>query len=120
MNSIDCIFCSIASGKIPSSVVYQNNEVIVFKDINPQAPVHLLVVPKEHIEPYKEGFSATQKNLLGALFHAAEEAAKKENIQSSGYRLIVNVGPDSGQEVPHLHLHVLGGKRLGGLVGRER
>lgn len=115
--SSDCIFCKIARGEIDTEKVLENEKIIVFKDIRPQAPVHLLVVPKEHIEAYTDGFNRCSAELLGQLFHAAQEAAKISGVDRSGYRLIVNTGPDSGQEIAHLHMHLLGGRRLGRLVG---
>lgn len=115
--SSDCIFCKIAGGEIPAEKVFETEKVVVFKDIRPQAPVHLLVVPKEHIEAYSNGFKSYGTELLGLLFHAAEEAAKIAGVDKSGYRLIVNTGPDSGQEIAHLHMHLLGGRPLGRLVG---
>lgn len=115
----DCIFCKIIRKEIPSEVVYEDEAVIAFKDIAPKAPVHVLVVPKQHVEPYERGFKEAEAEILGAMFHAAEEVAKKTGVDRSGYRLIVNVGPDSGQEVPHLHMHVLGGRKIGALVEGE-
>jgi len=117
--SADCIFCRIVSGEIPSTKVYEDERTYAFEDINPQAPIHVLVVPKQHVEPYPEGLSAVDADMLGALFHAAEEVARAKVIATSGFRLIVNVGPDSGQEVAHLHMHVLGGAPVGPLVARR-
>lgn len=113
----DCIFCKIVSGEIKAQFIYEDENVVVFRDIHPQAPVHLLIVPKEHVDAYKSGYSSHEKELLGSLFHAAEKAAEIEGVKSSGYRLIVNTGPDSGQEIEHLHMHLLAGKKLGRLVG---
>lgn len=113
----NCIFCKIISGEVPSEIVYSDDKVVVFKDINPQAPVHLLIVPRVHIEAYKNGYKAYEPELLGYLFHIAEIVAEKAGVKESGYRLIVNTGPDSGQEVPHLHMHLLAGKKLGRLIG---
>ncbi len=118
MQPEECIFCKIVRGEIPSTKIYEDEKVVVFKDINPQSPVHLLIVPKEHLEPYTEGFVGAGKEIPGALFHAAEEAAKLQRISASGFRLIVNVGPDAGQEVSHLHMHLLGGAPLGRLVSK--
>lgn len=112
----DCVFCKIIKKEIPSKIVYEDSSTIVFKDINPKAPVHLLAVPREHIEPAEEGFNSADSDILGALFHAAEEAAEKSDLKERGYRLIVNIGPESGQEVAHLHMHILGGRPLGPMV----
>lgn len=115
--SENCIFCRIAKKEIPADIVYEDEQIIVFKDINPQAPVHLLIVPKKHVTAYEDGFSAYEAELLGALFYAAEKAAREVGVSRSGFRLIVNCGPDSGQEIAHLHMHLLGGKKLGRLAG---
>lgn len=117
--SENCVFCRIVAGEIPATVVYEDEAAVVFRDINPQAKVHLLVVPREHVEPYADGFSNAAAHVLGALFHAAEEAAKAAGVRDSGYRLVVNVGPDAGQEVAHLHMHLLGGEPVGPLVARR-
>jgi len=108
---MECIFCRIISGDIPSDIVYQDEETIAFRDINPQAPVHLLIVPKYHIPSLAE-IGAHQKQLLGHLIHVANELAVMEGVSAKGYRLVINSGTDAGQEVPHLHLHLLGGRQL--------
>src|SRR5262245_55107016 len=106
-----CIFCRIAAGKVPSQNVYQDEEILVFRDIAPKAPVHLLVVPKAHIVSLAET-TPEQAPLLGRCLAVAAEVAHREGVAASGYRLIANSGPDSGMEVPHLHFHILGGRRL--------
>ena len=110
----DCIFCRIISGEIQSDIIYQDEEVIAIRDINPQAPTHLLVLPKSHI-PSLAHIGADQEQLLGHLVHVATELAKSEGIAEKGYRLVINCGLEAGQEVPHLHLHLLGGRPLGKL-----
>lgn len=110
----DCIFCRIISGEIKSEILYQDDEVIAMRDINPQAPTHILIVPKAHI-PSLAQISADHEVLMGHIVHVAAELARSEGIATSGYRLVINSGPDSGQEVPHLHLHLLGGRALGRL-----
>ena len=107
----DCIFCRIVAGEVPVDISYHDEEAIAFRDINPQAPVHLLIVPKAHIASLAE-VGPDQKQLLGHLIHVANELAKREGVSEKGYRLVMNSGPDSGQEVPHLHLHLLGGRQL--------
>ena len=107
----DCLFCKIAAGEISSEIVYQEEGVTVFKDINPAAPVHLLVIPNRHISSVRE-MEESQEPLFGKLFSAAKKAAELAGIADSGYRLIVNNGPDAHQEVMHLHMHVLGGGRM--------
>ena len=107
----DCLFCKIIAEKIPSKIEYQDEEVIVFHDINPKAPVHLLIVPKEHIKNLND-FSKKEKNLGDKLLLTAKKMAEKMKLKQSGYRIIINNGQDAGQEVNHLHLHLLGGKKL--------
>lgn len=108
---MDCIFCRIVAGETPSDAIYHDENVIALRDINPQAPVHLLIMPKSHIPSLAEA-GADQKQLLGHLIHVANELAKREGIAETGYRLVINSGPEAGQEVPHLHLHLLGGRQL--------
>ena len=110
----DCIFCRIISGEIQSDILYQDEEVIVIRDINPQAPTHLLVLPRSHISSLAD-VGADHKQLLGHLVHVANELAKREGLSDKGYRLVMNCGVEAGQEVPHLHLHLLGGRSLGKL-----
>ena len=107
---MDCIFCKIIKGDIPSSKVYENEYVYAFRDINPQAPVHILVVPKEHVASVDE-ISAENSILVSKIFEAIPEIAKAEGL-SNGYRVITNCGADGCQSVKHLHFHVLGGKQL--------
>ena len=109
---MDCIFCRIINGEIQSDILYQDEEVIAIRDINPQAPTHLLVLPKSNIASLAQ-LGADQKPLLGHLVHVANELAKKEGVSDKGYRLVINSGAEAGQEVPHLHLHLLGGRPLG-------
>ena len=111
----DCIFCRIVSGELPSETIYRDDEVIAFRDIHPQAPTHVLIIPREHISAPAD-ICAEHQSLIGRLVYVACELAKSEGISESGYRLIVCSGPDSGQEVPHLHFHLIGGHRLGKLV----
>lgn len=110
----DCIFCKIANHVIESNYVYEDDLVAAFYDMNPQAPVHVLVVPKEHYANIVDDVPAAT---LAAMAHAVDEVAKAEGIRESGFRVIANTGDDAGQTVHHLHWHVLGGKSLGeGLV----
>ena len=110
----DCIFCRIISGEIPGDILYQDNEVIALRDINPQAPTHILIMPKAHITSLAET-TIDHRLLMGHMVYVASELAKSEGIASRGYRLVINSGPESGQEVPHLHLHLLGGRVMGNL-----
>jgi histidine triad (HIT) family protein len=111
---MDCIFCKIANGTIPSRKVYEDERILVFHDIEPQAPVHLLVIPKKHIASLEEA-APEDAELLGQVMLAAQKAARDAGLASGGYRVITNIGPDAGQLVFHLHLHVLGGEKLAAL-----
>ena len=106
-----CIFCEIANGRIPAGIVFQDDETAAFKDINAQAPVHALVVPRRHISSVNE-LEAGDAETVGKLFLAAKEIAADLGIADSGYRLVMNCGRDAGQTVDHIHLHLLGGRAL--------
>lgn len=108
---VDCIFCKIINGEIPSSKVYEDELVYAFEDINPSAPVHVLIVPKEHIASLEE-MNEGHTSLIGHLHLVASKIAKERKIDESGYRLLTNVGKDGGQSVFHLHYHLLGGRTL--------
>lgn len=108
----NCLFCKILRKEIPAEIVYTDETAIVIKDINPCAPVHLLVIPKEHVASLNE-ITPEQAVMLGQLQLAAQAAAQVSGIAEAGWRLISNVGPGGGQEVMHLHYHLLGGKILG-------
>ena len=110
----NCIFCRIESGAMDADVVYQDDECFVVHDIAPRAPVHLLVIPRKHFT-YLSDLTIFDHTMLGSMFEAAAEAARIRGIDDTGYRLVVNQGNDAGQQVAHLHLHVLGGSRLGGM-----
>ncbi len=105
---MDCIFCKIAKKEAPADIVYENDSVIAFKNIRPSAPVHFLVIPKKHIPSVNE-VKKEERELIGELFLAAQKIAQEEGLQDSGYKLAVNVGKGGGQEVFHLHIHLLGG-----------
>ncbi len=107
----ECIFCKIANKIAPAKIVYEDEKVIAFPDINPKAPIHILIIPKKHI-PSVNHLEGKDSELIGKLFLVAQKLAKKYEIDKSGYRLIFNVGKDAGQTVDHLHLHLIGGKRL--------
>lgn len=108
----DCIFCRIIAGEIPTQKVYETENVLVIKDINPHAPVHDLIFPKKHIVNLNE-ITKADKEILADILLSVKEVAKIEKIAESGYRLITNTGSDGGQLVPHLHFHLLGGRNLG-------
>ena len=107
----DCLFCKIGSGQIPAKVVMQDDEILAFDDVNPQAPVHVLVIPKRHVVALSE-VGAGEHALLGRLLEAATLVARKKGIAESGYRVVANTGRNGGQTVFHLHLHVLGGRPM--------
>jgi histidine triad (HIT) family protein len=113
---MECIFCQIASGKIPSDRVYQDKEIIAFRDIKPQAPVHILVIPKRHI-PSLDQLKENELPVIAHMVEVANQLAKREGIAEKGYRLAINCGEEGGQLVPHLHLHLLGGRRLSDQLG---
>lgn len=114
----DCLFCKIVKGEVPSTKVYETEDVLVFKDINPVAPVHLLVIPKTHIKDMNE---ITEKNsqIVAHIYEVIAKVAKEYNIDEKGYRVICNCGDDGGQVVHHLHYHLLGGKHLGMKLVKE-
>jgi len=108
----DCIFCKIINKEIPSTAVYEDDKVYAFKDINPVAPVHVLIVPKQHISNINE-INESNSSYLISIHMAAQKIAAELGIKDSGFRLINNCGPDGGQTVFHLHYHLIGGKNLG-------
>lgn len=107
----DCIFCEIVSKSMKSDIVYEDEEVVAFNDINPQAPVHTLVVPRKHITSV-HNMKPEDAALMGKMVMIVKKIAEKYKLKNDGYRLVINHGINSGQEVPHLHLHVLGGRRM--------
>ncbi len=107
----DCVFCKIIKGEIPSDRLYQDELVTAFRDIHPAAPTHILIVPNKHVASVNE-IQPQDEALVGHLFSVARQLAEREKIQRTGYRLIINTGPDSGQVVFHLHMHLLGGQRM--------
>lgn len=108
----DCIFCKIIKGEIPSNKVYEDEEILAFRDINPIAPVHILVIPKKHIT-YITDLKEDDEPLMGKIYTVINKIAKQEKIDEKGFRVVVNCKEDGGQEVKHLHFHILGGKKLG-------
>lgn len=107
----DCVFCGIAEGRIPSDVIREDERTVAFRDTNPQAPVHVLVIPRKHVSSLDE---ADQEDgaLLGGLLLAARDVARSEGIAESGYRTVINTGDEGGQTVRHIHVHVLGGRSM--------
>lgn len=107
----NCLFCKIIAGKIPSDKIYEDDSVFAFRDINPRAPVHILLIPKKHI-PDLNSCTDDDRELLADILRAAPKVAELAGIKTSGYRVITNNGPDSGQEVFHIHFHIVGGRKL--------
>ncbi len=112
----DCIFCKIINGEIPCSQVYQDDKVLAFKDINPLAPVHVLIIPKQHIES-AQTVKEDNSEVVAHIFSKIPGIAREMGIAESGYRVITNIGKDGGQAVPHLHFHILGGLKLETALG---
>jgi histidine triad (HIT) family protein len=108
----NCLFCKIAAGEIPSKIVYQDQDVVAFEDINPQAPHHILLIPRRHITSMAE-LAIEDGPVLAALFTTADKIARERGFAESGYRFVTNVGPDAGQSVFHLHFHLIGGRKMG-------
>ena len=106
----DCLFCNIANNKINASIIYQNDSVIAFEDINPKAPHHILIIPRKHIATIND-ISEQDTELMGQLVQTAKKIAQQLNIADNGYRLVLNCNQDGGQEIYHIHLHLLGGRQ---------
>ena len=111
MTEQNCVFCKIVAGEIPAAKVYEDEGAIAFRDINPQAPVHVLVIPRAHIASLDEA-DAADESQLGQLMLAAARVARREGLAEGGYRAVINTGAGAGQSVFHIHLHVLGGRPL--------
>ena len=111
MTETDCIFCKIATGELPTDKIYEDDYALAFRDLHPQAPVHLLVIPKDHLESLND-VSPSDEKVLGHLMRLASRIANQLGIAESGFRTVVNTGPDGGQSVFHLHVHLLGGRPL--------
>lgn len=108
----DCIFCKIIRGEMKAEIVYEDEHVLAFRDINPQAPTHLLIIPREHITSINH-LENDHESTVGKLFLSAKALAAQEGIEESGYRVVMNCGEGAGQTVFHIHLHLLGGRRMG-------
>lgn len=108
----DCIFCKIINKELPSNIVYEDDEIIAFRDIKPVTPVHILVIPKKHISSLVN-LTEDDEAVIGRIYTVINKIAKKEGILDKGFRVIVNCGEDGGQVVKHIHFHLLGGKKLG-------
>tara|TARA_B100001146_G_scaffold30538_1_gene24018 strand:+ start:56 stop:400 length:345 start_codon:yes stop_codon:yes gene_type:complete len=107
----DCLFCKMISGEIPCDIVYENESVFAFRDIDPKAPTHILLIPRKHIRSINE-LGESERNLAGELLLTAKKIAKDEGIDKSGFRTIFNTNSDGGQTVFHIHMHILGGRKM--------
>ncbi len=111
MSGQDCLFCRIVDGEIPADVIHESDSAIAFRDINPQAPTHVLIIPRRHISTIND-LNAGDEELVGSLHLAAKEIAQQEGLTDDGYRVVMNCGEGAGQSVFHIHLHLLGGRLL--------
>jgi histidine triad (HIT) family protein len=107
----NCIFCKISKGQIPCKKVYEDDRILAFHDIQPQAPVHILIIPKEHIESVSR-LEEANMDIVSEMTETANKLAKEYNVEQTGFRLVINTGSDGGQSVSHLHMHLLGGRTL--------
>ncbi|MDX1443787.1 MAG: histidine triad nucleotide-binding protein [Gammaproteobacteria bacterium] len=107
----DCLFCKMVTGEMEPDIVYENDDVMAFRDINPAAPTHVLVIPRKHI-PTVNDIGEDDRELVGKMYEAAAEVARREDIADNGYRCVINCGGDAQQSVFHLHLHVMGGRKM--------
>jgi len=107
----DCIFCRIAAGEIPAKIVWQDDEILAFHDVDPRAPVHVLIIPRKHIASVNELDDADAPT-VGRMYTRARDLARELGVAETGYRLVMNTGPEAGQSVWHIHLHLLGGRRM--------
>jgi histidine triad (HIT) family protein len=108
---LECVFCNILRGEMTAEFVYEDERIVAFRDINPQAPVHVLILPRKHI-PSTNQITPGDVGILGEMILVARKVAEIEGVADSGYRLVINCNEDSGQEIYHLHLHLLGGRRM--------
>ena len=111
MSEPDCLFCKIVAGEIPADIVYESDTVMAFRDINPQAPIHIVIIPREHIATIND-IDPEHEALVGSLFSAARQIAADEGLSDDGYRVVMNCNEAAGQTVFHIHLHLLGGRQL--------
>ena len=111
MSEQDCLFCKVLNGDIPADIIYESDSAIAFRDINPQAPTHVLVIPRKHVATIND-LSEEDQEIIGSLYLAAKDIARDEGISDEGYRAVMNCNEGAGQSVFHIHLHVLGGRAL--------
>ena len=111
MSDSDCLFCKILAGEIPADIIFESESAIAFRDVNPQAPTHVLIIPRQHVASIND-IETQHEELVGSLFSAAKAIAAEENLSDDGYRVVMNCNEAAGQTVFHLHLHLLGGRAL--------
>jgi len=111
MSDPDCLFCKIIAGEIPADIIFESETAIAFRDINPQAPTHVLIIPRQHVATIND-IESEHESLVGSLFSTAKTIAEEEGLSADGYRVVMNCNEAAGQTVFHLHLHLLGGRRL--------
>lgn len=111
MTSQDCLFCKISAGEIPADIIYESETAVAFRDISPQAPTHVVIIPRQHIATIND-IETSDQTTIGSLFTAAREIARQEELADRGYRVVMNCNEEAGQTVFHLHLHLLGGRQL--------
>ncbi|MFC1540997.1 histidine triad nucleotide-binding protein [Candidatus Latescibacterota bacterium] len=110
----DCIFCKIAGGEIPSNLFYESDDIVAFDDISPQAPVHVIIIPRKHFATTLD-MSDNAPELFGAMIQASSKIAREKGVDESGFRLILNTNADGGQEIFHVHMHLMGGENIGSM-----
>ena len=111
MSEQDCLFCKILDGEIPADIVYESDTAVAFRDINPQAPIHMVIIPRQHIASIND-IEAEHQPVVGSLFSAAKQVATDEGLSDDGYRVVMNCNEAAGQTVFHIHLHLLGGRQM--------
>ncbi|MGI5901672.1 MAG: histidine triad nucleotide-binding protein [Desulfitobacteriia bacterium] len=112
----NCIFCKIVNKELPSERLFEDQEILAFKDINPVAPVHIMVIPKKHLASVND-LTEEDTATIGRIFLVIKDLARQLGVADTGYRVVTNIGSDGGQEIAHLHFHLIGGKKLGGKIG---
>ena len=112
MSEADCLFCKILAGEVPADIIYESDSAVAFRDINPQAPTHVLIIPRQHVATIND-IEPQHEALVGGLFSAAKAVARQEGLADDGYRVVMNCNAAAGQTVFHLHLHLLGGRQMG-------
>ena len=116
---MSCLFCRIAAGELPATLIHEDDALVAFHDINPQAPVHVLVIPTGRYVSLADFSTQASEAEIAGFWRAVAKVAKELGLEAGGYRVLTNMGADGGQEVPHFHVHIFGGRRIGRMVGRD-